>query len=181
MNDRVLMTKNELTALSKYALLAKSSILEIGTFRGGATEILARATPDIAVWSIDVYGVPEVHTIAPNRIYGDYLINLNNAFLIVGLAERIAKYWNTELGMLILDGEHENKSPIRDFHDWAKFIIPKGYLIFHDAIVGKEYESLFENRNITGFPDVWDAVQYAKNNGYSIVDQIDTMIILQKD
>lgn len=51
---------------------------------------------------------------------------------VVGRSERVARLWNTPLGMLFVDGGHSEEPVTRDYEGWAPHVMPGGALVFHD-------------------------------------------------
>lgn len=129
----VWMTQRESEAVARYASLARATMLELGTFMGGTTELLARCAGEgIDVWSVDIYG-EAFHTRTPDAIYRNYLRDIGNAFLVVADSAVVGRFWKTDLGMLLIDGSHWQGAPERDYLLWSRHVISGGYLLLHDA------------------------------------------------
>lgn len=59
--------------------------------------------------------------------------DLGNAVIpVIGRSDVIGRAWNTQLGLIFIDGSHAYESVLNDYQIWAKHIIPGGYLVFHD-------------------------------------------------
>ncbi|MFI7703304.1 class I SAM-dependent methyltransferase [Nonomuraea sp. NPDC049480] len=52
---------------------------------------------------------------------------------VVGRSERVARLWNTPLGMLFIDGGHSEDPVTRDYEGWAPHVMAGGGLVFHDV------------------------------------------------
>ncbi|GII02662.1 class I SAM-dependent methyltransferase [Planobispora takensis] len=51
---------------------------------------------------------------------------------IVGRSERVARFWNTPLAMLFIDGGHSEEPVTQDYEGWAPHVMIGGALVFHD-------------------------------------------------
>ncbi len=51
---------------------------------------------------------------------------------VIGRSEVIGRAWNTQLGLIFIDGSHAYESVLNDYQIWAKHVLPCGYLVFHD-------------------------------------------------
>ena len=52
---------------------------------------------------------------------------------IVGPSEQVAKYWNTPLAFLFIDGGHSMKAALSDYQLWTRHLLPGGVLAIHDV------------------------------------------------
>ncbi len=52
---------------------------------------------------------------------------------IVCLSEICARFWQTPISLLFIDGGHSYQDAFLDYQAWAKHLIPGGYLLFHDV------------------------------------------------
>lgn len=51
---------------------------------------------------------------------------------LVTTSEVAARHWSTALSLVFIDGGHAYKTVFSDYSNWQGFILPGGYLIFHD-------------------------------------------------
>ncbi|MFC6081563.1 class I SAM-dependent methyltransferase [Sphaerisporangium aureirubrum] len=51
---------------------------------------------------------------------------------VVGRSEIVARYWNTPLAMLFIDGAHSEEPATKDYEGWSPHVMPGGALVFHD-------------------------------------------------
>lgn len=135
-NDRSWLTDAEVNILEVYAAETENDILEVGTFRGGTVERLAkfRQGKD-AVWSIDKYHDPALkhhRDYDPTVIYNEFLAEYPNVFLLVGDSRLLARYWARPLGLLFLDGGHDYSSVSADFWGFSRYVGYDGYAVLHD-------------------------------------------------
>jgi hypothetical protein len=55
---------------------------------------------------------------------------------IVAESARLGRFWSPErLGLMFIDGGHSEADAFGDFHTWARFVIPGGYLCIHDIFL----------------------------------------------
>ncbi len=51
---------------------------------------------------------------------------------IVSVSNVVARFWNTPLGMVFIDGGHSYETVFTDYNCWAHHVIPGGFLAIHD-------------------------------------------------
>ncbi|GLV52352.1 hypothetical protein TBS_29170 [Thermobispora bispora] len=56
----------------------------------------------------------------------------NEVIAIVGDSATVARYWNTPLAVLFIDGGHSEEPVTQDYEGWAPHVIEGGALVFHD-------------------------------------------------
>ncbi len=54
---------------------------------------------------------------------------------IVSASSVVARFWNTPLSMVFIDGGHSYDTVFTDYNCWAHHIIPGGYLAIHDIFL----------------------------------------------
>lgn len=52
---------------------------------------------------------------------------------ISGKSVEVAQTWDKNIGLLFIDAAHAYESVKADFLAWSPFLVPKGWLVFHDA------------------------------------------------
>lgn len=173
--------------LYKYSNLAKNNIIEVGRWYGGSTYIISCAT-QVPVYSIDMLSLEERRDwIIKNQrnkewrgVTYPYYGNISN----INMENKLKQFTNlvlcnkktTEIvfgediprtyDVLFIDGDHSWEGVVGDifyFWDYAT-----KYIIFHD----------YHKKAI----DVYKAVNILiKNKCATIVEQVDTTIVLRKD
>ncbi len=123
-----------------------STILEIGTCRGGSLFLLGRMlTPGGHLMSIDLPGgpfgggfpawkIPLFRSfVAPDQtltlLRGD-----SHAASTVQVFEQ--KLGDRHLDVLFIDGDHSYEGVSRDYSIYSKYVRPGGMIIFHDIVEG---------------------------------------------
>ena len=175
----VLMTRNESDLIAKYASLSPADILEIGTYQGGTTKVLCESAPkNRAIWTLDRY-MDTGHVLHPGEISRE--IDCPNLFLIVGWSENLGELWHRPIGLLLLDSEHEFGTPMREFNDFAPFVIPEGFVALHDAAGDGIKFRLEEGRDIWAMPEPKALMEYIKTlEKWEYVEEVDTLVIFKK-
>ncbi|UCG54862.1 MAG: class I SAM-dependent methyltransferase [Dehalococcoidia bacterium] len=104
------------------------TIVEIGTFQGGTTQILHAATHKRGVKTYTV-------DIAPPAMAYENLKN-TDVEIIARPSVEAAKKWTNSIGrpidLLFIDGSHRFQSAFEDFNSWVGLLKPGGTVIFHD-------------------------------------------------
>ncbi len=186
--ENVLNTTNsKLTSAEAKLLLSlakdiprKGVIVEIGSYTGGSTILLAkgsRMTKGKKVYAIDAHthvrhredGVEIFSTIPAFRE------NLKNANVhdwvipVVKMSARAVSGWKNPVGLLWIDGSHDYRYVKMDFLLWEKYLVEEGIIAFHDTNwpgpnrVIKEYIQNSERFNIIKKVDTITVVKKVKN------------------
>ncbi len=129
------------------ALGAGATIVEIGSFRGRSTIVLARsAPPDAAVVAIDPHAGSDrgPQEFDPDPVRGDadlaaFTANLRRA----GVADRVRHVRRpsqaalgdvtSPIDLLYIDGAHRFRPALQDVIRWGDRVAPGGTMLIHDA------------------------------------------------
>ena len=141
--------KNEarFLALAAACIPAHGVIVEIGSFKGRSTVMLAKLAAHYGlgpIVSID----PHTHNLSERSgnssivtsTYEDFLHSLRQA----GVEEQVevhreysrevSRSWARPIRLLWIDGDHSYKGAQEDFLDFAPYLSPMGVVAFHDAL-----------------------------------------------
>lgn len=130
-------------------------IVEIGSFCGKSTICLSLSKG--TVYAID----PHKGNIGDKRYkptYTKFLTNLKTAGVskkvkpLVKTSAEAAKNWKKKIRVLFIDGLHDEKHAMQDFHLWSPFVVEGGIIAIHDSYrrwCGSEKSAL---RNIVHSP-----------------------------
>ncbi|HEY8637698.1 MAG TPA: class I SAM-dependent methyltransferase [Solirubrobacteraceae bacterium] len=55
----------------------------------------------------------------------------------IALSHDVAPGWIAPIDLLFIDGDHAEDAVARDWTDWHGFVVPGGYVLFHDSRGGK--------------------------------------------
>lgn len=172
-----LLASIALTAGNK--LPAPQRIVEIGSFQGKSTVVLGSVVqaffPAARVFAIDPHegrvgaldqGIQQVPPTLEN-----FKRNIARAGLDE-VVELIKDYsfcvpWEAPIALLFIDGLHDYPNVARDFWKFSPFVVPGGYIAFHDYA---DY-----------YPGVQALVdEVLAGGGYSYVQLADSLIVIQK-
>ncbi len=132
-------------------------LLEVGTYCGRSTLLLAAAAREAGVVAVTVdhhrgseeqqpgweYHDPEVVDDAPGVGRMDTLPTFRRTLYRAGLEEhvvavvgrspQVAAVWGTPLGLVFIDGGHTDEHATADYEGWAPHVAPGGLLVIHDV------------------------------------------------
>ncbi|MDT3398700.1 class I SAM-dependent methyltransferase [Streptomyces sp. B1866] len=130
-------------------------LLEVGTYCGRSTLLLAAAARDAGTVAVTVdhhrgseeqqpgweYHDPELVDPAVGRMdtLPAFRRTLHAAGLedhvvaVVGASPRAAALWGAPLGLVFVDGGHTDEHASADYEGWAPHLAPGGLLVFHDV------------------------------------------------
>jgi len=154
-------------------------ILEIGSYQGKSTVLFGSVVkeyfPEAKVYAIDPHegtvGAEGqgLHTTAPTL--EAFNKNIHDAG-VADLIELINDYsfnvkWERNIALLFIDGLHDYANVARDFWHFSAWVIPEGYVAFHDY---SDY-----------YPGVQAFVKELLDTGtYRTVNRAESLIVAQK-
>ncbi len=125
---------------------AKGTTVEIGSFKGRSTVMLAKVASHYSygpVVAIDPHNSPILfdHKSNPEASsYQDFLNNVHGA----GVSEHVEPYaeyskevansWNRPIRILWIDGDHSYEGAKSDLDGFLPHLVPEGVVAFHDAL-----------------------------------------------
>ncbi len=122
------MDKKDCAVLHKYASRIKNGlIVEIGSFGGISTLMLALSSPTSKVIAIDPY--VEFSWILPQFLRR---VDGHNIELIRDLSENVGEIWDREIDLLHVDGDHHYEAVKRDIELWLPHLKKNKFALFHD-------------------------------------------------
>jgi len=148
---RALITVDEGILLYELARRSQGDIVEIGSYKGGSTVILAKGLRDpYRVYAIDPHTHPQTAEneliivgpeIVPKNTLSVFLRNIQSENVsdkvvpIVDTSESAIKKWDRvkKLGFLWIDGDHRYESVEADFRLWEPLLDKDGIVAFHDT------------------------------------------------
>lgn len=90
---------------------------------------------------------------------------------MVGRSHTVARFWQTPLGMVFIDGGHTFEAAFNDYNSWSRHILPGGFLVIHDIF----------NTHAEGGQAPHYVYKLAKASGlYKVLDMTKTLGVLQK-
>jgi predicted O-methyltransferase YrrM len=139
----------ELSLLYHLSLLTETgAVVEIGSYLGRSTVVLARAAADCGrggreqVVAVDPHeGVLGIADEEPRDTKADFLRNLDRAGarsdvrLMHMTSANAAKAWRGDpVGMLFVDGLHTREAVLEDTRGWTPFLTPDASVVFDDFL-----------------------------------------------
>jgi len=126
----------------------EGSIVEIGSFKGKSTVMLATVAKHYGlgpVVAIDPHNfnsaeLQEHRTSPESSSYGEFLRNLETAGVSDhvephrAFSSAIASGWNRAIRFLWIDGDHSYQGAKTDFDGFSPYLKPHGIVAFHDAL-----------------------------------------------
>lgn len=134
---------------------AKGPVLEIGSYCGKSTVYLGAACQRVGglLYALDHHRGSEEHQLGEEyhdpQLYDaeagrmdslrEFRRTLQRAQLedtvvpIVAPSALAARYWNTPLAMVFIDGGHSMEAALNDYRCWAPHILRGGWLAIHDV------------------------------------------------
>jgi MMP 1-O-methyltransferase len=125
---------------------AKGSIVEIGSYRGRSTVMLAKVASHYGlgpVVAIDPHNSPILldHQANPEASsYQDFLNSIRTAGVSnqveshVAYSRDVASAWNRPIRLLWIDGDHSYEGAKKDLDGFLPRLVPGGVVAFHDAL-----------------------------------------------
>ena len=87
------------------------------------------------------------------------------------------KSWNRPIDFLFIDGDHEEKSVIRDWNEWSPFVRPGGRVAFHDARI---FENGWPTKNDGPVQAVQSLFRDQTLPGWRIIDEVHSLVIVER-
>ena len=125
---------------------AEGVILEIGSFKGKSTVMLASVSSHYQrspVVAIDPHTAPSVtdpKTEKGSSTFEEFKESLDKAQVTSSVevhraySAEIAKSWNRPIRLLWIDGDHTYQGVRQDFGNYSPFLAPGGIVAFHDCL-----------------------------------------------
>jgi predicted O-methyltransferase YrrM len=152
-------------------------IVEIGVAEGGsAWDMRTVMDPDGTLVLIDTY--PKVMGVNLSRITAHRLLRSvprGKIEWIRARSDNAIAGWSRTIDFLLIDGDHDYDPVKRDWEDWSPHVRPGGKVAFHDALTAAHWvNDSFGSARFVG------ELLAAPPTGWSLVDQADSMAILQR-
>ena len=189
-----LLTIDEAYLLYNLAKKCKGNIVEIGSYKGGSTVILAKGLKEpYKVYAIDPHNMDKNFESTLeffNRNIRKEKVS-DKIIPIIKTSEKAIKEWNKKIHFLWIDGDHRYFQVKKDFLLWEPFLRIGEIIAFHDTCesknkspakipIGKNIYSpgqivkeYIQNSEIFKDVKIVDSITYAiKNKEYGIKDNL---------
>ncbi|MDB5121307.1 MAG: hypothetical protein JWN56_2525 [Sphingobacteriales bacterium] len=154
-------------------------IVEVGSYQGKATVLMGKIVKALSgkkkVYAVDqhdgILGSKDqgLHAFEPSlNSFNQNIEKANLSDTVISITSKSSNVqWNEPISLLLIDGLHDYISINEDFRQFSSFVVPGGYVAFHDYA---DY-----------FPDVKAFVNEILNKEvFRKVQLIDSLIVLQK-
>ena len=125
---------------------AKGAIVEIGSYKGRSTVMLAKVASHYGggpIVAIDPHNSPillDHQSSQAASSYQDFLDSIQSAGVAAHVEPRaeystaVAKSWNRPIRFLWIDGDHTYEGAKSDLDGFFPHVVPSGVVAFHDAL-----------------------------------------------
>lgn len=135
-----LMSKRELPALYKIAETIDGNVIEVGSWKGGSTIVIASGLKSGKIYAIDPHKNTTAHE--ANKVsdtYSEFLENLkkfnvtDKVIPIRKTSEEAFRSWDKgNVEMVYIDGNHDYEYAKYDIESWLNHLKKGGILVIHD-------------------------------------------------
>jgi predicted O-methyltransferase YrrM len=88
-----------------------------------------------------------------------------------------AKSWDSQIDLLMIDGDHSHAGVRRDWDDWSQFIVPGGVAIFHDA---RAFEGGWTGPSYGPVKLVNELFRERKIPSWKIAEEIHSLVVVER-
>ena len=174
------MMADEVIAIENYVKETAGDIVEIGTYKGGTSAVIAEnMIQDRVLWAVDYY--------PGNGDYEYYECSLDllevtapkHVYRVFGSSGAVGLYWNKPIGFLIIDGCHSYESMSLDFDLWSPWVTSEGVIAVHDGV---DINGLsLDNRGVVGQWGVIQKVNEIKAQAeWEAIDEVGTIVFFKR-
>lgn len=116
---------------------ANGVIVEIGSYLGKSTEIMARNSDfTVKLYAVDTWDNRATGDLPTKDTYAEFMEN-TKAFSekivpMRGLSSEMVKGWDKQIDLMFIDGDHSFAAVYDDLYRWIPFIRKGGVLLLHD-------------------------------------------------
>ena len=160
------MGNQDCHALYDYVKNVTGLIVEIGSYMGRSTRLLALSSPRSEIVSIDSYEETVFSNDAPEEIRRRFFLAVQGfgVTLIQGRSESVGKDWKRPIDFLLVDGDHLYPSVSKDIKLFVPHVKMGCFVFFHDYNEKNKLEKYLPNRH-----GVFKAVQEHKDTYFDLV------------
>ena len=137
------------------------TVVEIGLFMGGTSNILLFLTGNSKYYGIDSWKAGDhqakpAYTTLKEGFIDQTLWAKDRIILVEGDSTVIGKTWNTPIDLLFVDGDHDYETARADIENFSKWIPVGGYMLIDDY----EMEGVIRATDeLVRFSDSWEKLR----------------------
>lgn len=152
-----------------------SNLLEIGSWKGRSTTLLALSMPkNSKLYSLDPFSGSQEHKHLYGKVdtFQDYQKNLkannieNLVYPIKSTTKDLIKNPIKQINFLFIDGSHEYTDVLADFKYWFPLVNDHGWIAFHDykwqGVKKVIWEEVLTRKDISAAKRVEDTIYFQK-------------------
>lgn len=173
-------TKAEESLLERYAK-GRKTLVEIGVAEG-ASALALRNVADAKgiLYLIDPYVCGRIRGLNLRLVCARrHVGRSDNSYVrwIRDFSYNASKSWKDPIDFLFIDGDHSYEGCLRDWQEWSPFVVKDGFVAFHDARV---FQGGWTTDGVGSVKVVRELFRDAHNPEWKIVDEVDSLVIVQK-
>lgn len=145
----------DLYALARYASRAEGPALEVGSYQGLSSIVLATWCPHL-VYCVDFHapGDGDNYPFGPadRRCWTENVLKAGVAEKTCAVnmdSKQVARGWNIPLGLLFIDGGHSQEAVEWDLKGFLKHVLPGGVVALHDHGAPQIQAAIAKFKNLT--------------------------------
>jgi predicted O-methyltransferase YrrM len=161
------MGKDDCKALWAYAQNVSGLIVEIGSYMGRSTKLLALASPESNIVAIDSYKETVFSSVDPVEVKRRFFESVAElrVTLIHEDSHKVGKKWKQAIDFLVVDGDHLYEAVKKDILNFVPHVKQGCFVLFHDYNEKRDDEEYQPNSH-----GVFRAVNELKKRYFSDVE-----------
>jgi predicted O-methyltransferase YrrM len=173
-------TAPEHLAIRRWAA-ERRSLVEIGVAEGVSALAMREAmAKDATLYLVDPFHLSRVPAMNFTRRAARRAVEScprGRVVWIESLSHDLAQIWNTVVDLLMIDGDHSDLAVETDWEEWARFVVPGGIVIFHDARV---FEGGWTTQAYGPVKLVDRLFRNGRASDWEIVEEIHSLVVVQR-
>jgi predicted O-methyltransferase YrrM len=173
-------TQAEHKVLQRWAS-GRHRLVEIGVAEGGSAYLLRQVmAPDGTLYLIDPFHLGRLKWLRSLKRAAQGAVNMSdngNVVWIEKFSTEAGKDWTGEIDLLFLDGDHSEQGVWQDWHNWHRFVVPGGVVIFHDARV---FPGGWTDQHDGPVKLVNTIFREQQIDGWEIVEEVHSVVVVQR-
>jgi predicted O-methyltransferase YrrM len=173
-------TSLEHGALQRYASGSRC-IVEIGVAEGASALALREViSNDGTLYLIDPFHLSRFRLINAQKRAAKAAVSrctLGRVNWIEQFSSEAVRTWDRSIDFLFIDGDHAEKSVIRDWREWHPFVRPGGRVAFHDARI---FENGWPKKDDGPVTVVQSMFRDQQLTNWKIIDEVHSLVVVER-